>query len=184
MIISPTTTHPANKSNDWKAFSFKWFLILFLITSAFKFLYLTRVDTFLEENRIWIFILGDISFLVKGIREFFLIICTLFALCAAYIVYTFGFTQKLPWLELFHFLEGKHSITPRQMGITEIDLVKEILARYKALCKFSQIVILIIMIPCELLFILEASSEVRNYQEVSACFLWLSLLHNTLLSDL
>jgi hypothetical protein len=100
---------------------------------ALKFLYLTQIDITVKENRKWIIILGDFSIIISGLREFFLIGGSVIALGVSYVVYKFSFTREMPWMDLFHFLEGKHGLTPRQMGIRDLELVKELIVRYKSL---------------------------------------------------
>jgi hypothetical protein len=138
-LMITTDAHP----NNSKTLAMKWTVLILLFTISFKFLILTQIDTNLEENRIWVFIIGDISFIFRGIRQFFLIFISSFIFCSCYLIYSFSFTRNLSWLELFLFLGGKNGLTPRQMGILDVEIVKEIIARYKAFRIFAVILFLI-----------------------------------------
>ena len=127
IIISP------NRPHNLKWISYKLFLILLLWSLVIKHLCLINVDVKLEENRKLISILGDISFFISsGGREFFLTAGCMIAITSSNVIYNFSFEKNLHWMKLFHFLEGKRNkITPRDMGITDVEYVKEMIARYK-----------------------------------------------------
>ncbi len=138
-IITP------QRLNNKRILAIKCFILILMITFCFKTLLLSLIDPTLEENRHLIFILGDPTLFLSGLREFTLIALFLTFSSLAYINYSFNFTEHMPWLEIFRFLEGKTCYTPRQMGITEVELVKEIIARYKLLIYGSVIEIPIVM---------------------------------------
>jgi len=161
-----------NKPNNKNVVFLKWFIIAALIGMTIKFVCLILIDTTLEENRDWIFILGDISFLVAGHRIIVLTAACFMTLIAVYIVYSFSFTEKMPWLKLFRFLEGKYALTPIQMGITDVQFVIEIIARHKTLVylvkssfpKYECVIVLFV--------IREIYFQSPNIQEILYIILW------------
>src|SRR5581483_11274944 len=116
-----------DKQDNWKEFLFKWFIILLLFSNAITWGFATQIDIRQKENRHWIFILGDASFILMGIREVFLISAILMSIGTIYLIYIFCFKRYFEWMEVFHFLEGKYSLL--EMGITDIEMVKELIAR-------------------------------------------------------
>jgi hypothetical protein len=60
-------------NNNWKTFSMKWSVISILIIMTIKSLVLVRIDTTIEQNQMWIYILGDLTIIISDMRDFFLI---------------------------------------------------------------------------------------------------------------
>jgi hypothetical protein len=78
----------------------------------------------------------------------------------------------MPWLKLFRFLEGEQGLTPSQMGITEMELVKEMLARYKLLTIISKIMIQFATMVFFILGSVEIFLIMRNSKEIIICYCW------------
>src|SRR5579859_5089341 len=89
------------------------------------------------------------------------------SLGALYVIYSFDFVKHMPWMKLFHFLEGTHGITPREMGIMDVELVKEMLARYKCLTHLINIAFAT-MVPLIISFaIFEIYKATRDINELT-----------------
>jgi hypothetical protein len=172
IIITP------QRPNNAKYLVVKWLFLLSLLTTTFKFLILTQIDTSLDQNRKWIFILGDVSFIISEMRNFYLVSASLAAMVPAFLVYEFCFTRYIPCLELFHFLDGTNrELTPRRMGITDMDMVKEMIARYKILMKFSHLFLTKpVFALCVMIFI-EFYIKTRNMWELVYISFWLSFCY-------
>src|ERR1700733_11522363 len=56
-------------SKDKRFLTIKLFILIFMVTFSIKEFYLSLIDITLEENRHWIFILGDLTFILTGMRE-------------------------------------------------------------------------------------------------------------------
>jgi hypothetical protein len=104
-----------------------------------KYLILIRIDITTQENVKWIYILGDVTIVISGIREFYLI-CAIIALTAVtYVIFAFRMDKNLYWIKLFHFLEGNKNLTLREIGIPDIEVTKEFIARYKFLTTLNHL---------------------------------------------
>jgi hypothetical protein len=182
LIDTQENVHEYNVENrmrinwmKWKIILLKCFFIISLIIFGIKFLILTQIDTRLESNRKWIFYLGDISILVSGMREFILFgICSI-SIASIYKFYKFSFTKKtqLPWLKLFQFLDGNHAITPRQMGLTDVEIVKAILKRYFILLNLSLLSVISGTLLGGLIVSIEGYILFRNIEEALCFILWI-----------
>src|SRR5580700_8201583 len=65
-------TTPSDGIQSKKTLAIKCLFPLLLASVALKFAFLTQIDITIKENRKWIFILGDLSIITSGLREFFL----------------------------------------------------------------------------------------------------------------
>jgi hypothetical protein len=160
----------SDKQDSWKEFLFKWFLILLLFSHAITLAFASQIDVRQEENRHWIFILGDITFIMMGIREVYLISVIMMSIGAIYLIYIFCFKRYFEWMEVFHFLEGKYS--PLEMGITDIEMVKELIARTKIIIMAKDNAISGALIGASVLTLYEVSVQTRDRQELLYCILW------------
>jgi len=82
----------------------------------------------------------------------------------------------MPWMQIFYFLEGKNGLTPHRMGITEVELVKEMIARYKALIIVAIFVIPLVLIIMGIVAPFLVWAKCRDLREFLLYSLW-SLYH-------
>src|SRR5581483_9531215 len=66
-------TTPSDRIQSKKTFAIKCLILLLLASMALKLLYHTQIDITVKENRKWVIFLGDISIIISGLREYFLI---------------------------------------------------------------------------------------------------------------
>src|SRR5581483_8246020 len=92
----------SDKQDSWKEFLFIWFLILLLFSNAIIWAFATQIDIRQEKNRHWIFILGDVTFILIGIREVFLICTIMLSIETIYLIYMLCFKRYFEWMKVFH----------------------------------------------------------------------------------
>src|ERR1700728_8151 len=89
---------------------------------------------------------------------------------AIYLIYIFCFKRYFEWMEVFHFLEGKYS--PLEMGITDIEMVKELIARTKIILMLKDIAISGTLIGTSVLILYQVPAQTRDRQELLYIILW------------